>query len=164
MSNVEAYKIFCPVNKKDFLQKVNDTTYGLSLENQAYRKEFLSKIEDDYIYLCYSGGGYDGGGWEQLCALFIENEDGIILEAHFEVLSHIKNGVRIFLIFVLIGVIYISWGNISNAIGPVLIGLVPAIMLYRYLPQLVKSFEGREKIIEYLKIQFDASIVEADEE
>lgn len=157
---MRVYRIFIPISKEELKRTIKRTTYELTIENQNYRKVYLSKIEDDDIYLSRSRASFDGSGLEMLHLYDIsERGNGILMNGGFEPLFEIRYKSLFLLIVAILAVL---WFCIPNGIFILLIGtiivILPTILIYKVLPKIVVSKKGRQKILDYVENELGGEI------
>lgn len=142
--------ILCSTKKENICQKIRDTTYDMSIQNQAYRQTYLSKYIDDELCITRAGASMDGGGLEMLRMQVHEDVEGSILEGEFEILPYIKNANKAFIAIALAGcLLFMLNGGVALITG---LGILPLIVFsYKIMLHVCISEEGREKVIDYIR-------------
>lgn len=154
------YRIFIPLSKEELKRTIKRTTYELTIENQNYRNAYLSKIEDDDIYLSRSRASLDESGFEMLHLYDIsECGNDILMNGGFEPVFEIRYTSLFFLIAVILAVL---WFCISDGIFmfPIMtmIMILPTILIYKILPKIVAFPKGRQKILDYVENELGGKI------
>lgn len=143
-------QILCSMKRENVCQKIKDTTYDMSIQNQSYRQAYLSKCVGGKLCISRAGASMDGGGLEMLCMQIYEDGEGSVLEGGFEILPHIKIANKAFIMIALAGCLpFILSKGAALAAGLCMIPWI--VFLYKTTLHACVSEEGRNKVIDYIR-------------
>lgn len=142
MNSKDTIKLWSHLKKEDYLRILKDKTYEYTLTNTYMANSFLCKVQDDQIFVYYTGKGIVAlGGFKGFEAYIKECGEGIILEGRFAIARHVKLLWSPFFIFMWIGIL---WFMIrASYMGIIIIPLGAIISTILYM--IVKNSDETEK-------------------
>ena len=106
MNSKDTIKLWSHLKKEDYLRILKDKTYEYTLTNTYMANTFLCKVQDDQIYVYYTGKIVGLGGFKGFEAYIKEWGEGIMLEGRFAIARHVKLLWSPFFIFMWIGILW----------------------------------------------------------
>ena len=143
-------KLWSHLSKEEYLKILKEKTYEYNLTNTYATNYFLSKIQEDQIFIYYTGkdivvkGGFKGFG-----AYIRECENGIILEGKFVLAGHVKILWFPFLIVMWIGMLWFMIRAPFMGIIIIPLGAIVTMILYTIVAKSNET-DNKEIIVEFL--------------
>lgn len=146
MNNENILKLWSNLGKEEYLRILKEKTYEYNLTNTYATNHFLSKIQDNQIFIYYTGKDIMAkGGFKGFEAYIRECENGIILEGRFVPARHVKLLWFPFLIVMWLGML---WFMISAPfMGIIIIPLGVIVTMILYMIVLKSDETDNEKIV-----------------
>lgn len=146
MNNENILKLWSNLGKEEYLRILKEKTYEYNLTNTYATNHFLSKIQDNQIFIYYTGKNIMAkGGFKGFEAYIRECENGIILEGRFVPARHVKLLWFPFLIVMWLGMIWFMIRAPFMGIIIIPLGVIVTMILYMIV---LKSDEtDNEKIV-----------------
>lgn len=146
MNNENILKLWSNLGKEEYLRILKEKTYEYNLTNTYATNHFLSKIQDNQIFIYYTGKDIMAkGGFKGFEAYIRECENGIILEGRFVPARHVKLLWFPFLIVMWLGMLWFMIRAPFMGIIIIPLGVIVTMILYMIV---LKSDEtDNEKIV-----------------
>lgn len=146
MNNENILKLWSNLGKEEYLRILKEKTYEYNLTNTYATNHFLSKIQDNQIFIYYTGKDIMAkGGFKGFEAYIRECENGIILEGKFVPARHVKLLWFPFLIVMWLGMLWFMIRAPFMGIIIIPLGVIVTMILYMIV---LKSDEtDNEKIV-----------------
>lgn len=142
MNSKDTIKLWSHLKKEDYLRILKDKTYEYTLTNTYMANSFLCKVQDDQIYVYYTGKGIVAlGGFKGFEAYIKECGEGITLEGRFAIARHVKLLWSPFFIFMWIGILWFIIRAPHMGIIIIPLGAIISSILY----MIVKNSDETEK-------------------
>lgn len=150
MNNENIIKLWSHLSKEEYLERLKEKTYEYNLTNTYVANSFLSKFQDDQIFVYYTGNGIVArGGFKGFEASIKECENGIILEGKFVPAGHVKLLYFPFLIVMWVGMLWFMIRAPYMGIIIVPLGVIVTMLLYMIVTKSDET-DNEEVIVEFL--------------
>lgn len=150
MNSKNILKLWNHLRKEDYLRLLKDKTYEYTLTNTYMANSFLCKVQDDQIFVYYTGKGIVAlGGFKGFEAYIRECGEGIILEGRFVPARHVKLLWSSFFIFMWIGILLFIIRAPYMGIIIIPLGIIISTILYTFVKNSDET-EKEEAIVDFL--------------
>ncbi|MBP3460179.1 MAG: hypothetical protein J6K58_13295 [Lachnospiraceae bacterium] len=148
-SNENIIKLRSHLRKEDYLRLLKEKTYEYNLTNTYAANSFLSKIQDDQIFIYYTGRHSGFGGFKGFEAYIRECGGSSILERRFVPAGHVKLLWYSFLIVMWIGMLWFMIQAPYMGIIIIPLGIIITMILYMIVTKSDET-DNEERIVDFL--------------
>lgn len=150
MNNENIIKLWSHLSKEEYLRRLKKKTYEYNLTNTYAANSFLSKVQDNQIFIYYTGKDKVArGGFKGFEAYIKECKNGIILEGKFVPAGHVKLLYFPFLIVMWIGMLWFMIRALYMGIIMIPLGVIVTMILYMIITKSDET-DNEEMIVEFL--------------
>lgn len=150
MNNECKIRLWSCMKKDDYLRLLKEKTYEYNLTNTYLTNSFLSRIQEDQIFVYYTGiNAMDKGGLKGYSAVIKEYKNGVVLEGKFTLAKHVRFLLAAFLITMWIGILWFVVGALYMGMIIFPLGGSITMILYAIINKMDK-IDDEERIVEFL--------------
>lgn len=139
------------LKKEDYLRLLKEKTYQYNLTNTYMANSFLSKIQEDQIFIYYTGrnSAVPQSGFKGFDATLKEDENGVILEGKFVPAGHIKFFYFFFITIMWIMLLWFAIPAPYTGIVVLVLGVIINVILHAIITK-TDMIDSEELILDFL--------------